>query len=250
MNRSSMRPPHHPAHASVPPVSEHCESRSPESDFPGRRQVVIIGAGHFGTRAARILSRDSERRIWMVDPSETDPVPGPSVERILDDGIDFLVEWVPRLDAEVVVVPALPVHLAATWLCRTPIPGMSLQPVAVPGEVAPTLPHTWDGGFGTLLVSHVDFLCPEDCPEPEEGCTVTGEIRPPLYGVLRELPVPGFRVHVIQSRQLAPGLGGYTVQDLLNLRDRVQGSGGGKWLIGTACRCHGVVSALDARAPR
>jgi len=245
-----MRPPPHPADASDSQVSEHTHEEALDPGFPGRRRVMIIGAGHFGKRAVRILSRDSDRRIWMVDPAETEPVQGSSVERILGDGIDFLVEWVPRLEAEVVVVPALPIHLAATWLCRTPIPGMSLQPVAIPDVVPPALPHTWDGGFGTLLVSHVDFLCPDDCPEPEDGCTVTGEIRPPLYGVLRELDVPGFRIHVIQSRQLAPGLGGYTVQDLRDLCDRVQSSGEGKWLIGTACRCHGVVSALAVRPHR
>lgn len=242
-----MRPSFHPSDASDPHAPGHAEDRPPEPGLPGHGEVIIIGAGHFGSRAARILAQGSERRIWMVDPSGTEPVPGRGVERILGDGIDFLVERVDRLEAGVVVVPALPIHLAASWLCKTPIPGMCIQPAAMPDEVAPALPHTWDGGFGILLVSHVDFLCPDDCTEPEDGCTVTGEIRPPLYGVLRELHVPGFRIHVIQSRQLAPGLGGYTVQDLRDLRDRVRDSGKARWLIGTACRCHGVVSALDVR---
>jgi hypothetical protein len=107
------------------------------------------------------------------------------------------------------------------------------------------LPHTWVGSEGSLLVSYADFLCPEDCPEPEDGCTVTGEVRTPLYQVMRELNVPGFGIHVVQSRQLAPGLGGYPLQDLLDLQRRVLEAGDGRWLIGTACRCHGTITGLE-----
>jgi hypothetical protein len=88
-------------------------------------------------------------------------------------------------------------------------------------------------------------LCPEDCPEPEDGCTVTGEIRPPLFGVMADLPVPGFEVHVIRSRQLAPGVGGYRIADLKALQGRVLGRPGVKWLVGTACRCHGTITGLE-----
>ncbi|MCF8062162.1 MAG: hypothetical protein K9M82_06575 [Deltaproteobacteria bacterium] len=110
------------------------------------------------------------------------------------------------------------------------------------------LPHTWIAGDGSLLVSYADFLCPEDCAEPEDGCTVTGEIRQPLYERLAALEVPGYEVQVIRSRQLAPGLGGYSAGDLRALQARVYDAPGrGRWLIGTACRCHGTITGLEVK---
>jgi len=52
-------------------------------------------------------------------------------------------------------------------------------------------------------------------------------------------------VHVIRSRQLAPGLGGYRVRDLKELLGKVSEAGKGKWLVATACNCHGIVTAMQ-----
>jgi len=185
----------------------------------------------------------------MVDPVGVEPGSVPSsLEFTQGDGIRFLVEAFPRLQPETILVPALPLHLAVEWLKAMPHSGLHIRSIPVPASVAEGVPHHWPGGNGGLLVSHADFLCPEDCPEPEDGCTVTGEIRTPLYEILRNMDVPEFRTHVIQSRQLAPGLGGYTSGDLKGLLREVENGGTAKWLVGTACRCHGVVDGLDVTA--
>ncbi len=222
----------------------------PGGTFPertGEDIVLVIGAGRFGTRAVRILTQKPHTSVWVVDREECsgEDLSGLPIRMTRQDGVDFLVNNLPLLAPETMVVPAVPIHLAAEWLRRGFSPARDVRIIAVPDHLKACLPHTWITEEGSFLVSYADFLCPEDCPEPEDGCTVTGEIRPPLYEVLAALEAPGFDVHVIQSRQLAPGLGGYSVKNLLDLRDRVLGSGSDKCLIGTACRCHGTLTGLD-----
>ena len=68
-----------------------------------------------------------------------------------------------------------------------------------------------------------------------------------MYKLLEDMALPGFRVHVIRSRQLAPGVGGYSVGELKGLLRKVESAGDSNWLVGTACKCHGVVSALEVK---
>ncbi|RLB12393.1 MAG: hypothetical protein DRG63_11710, partial [Deltaproteobacteria bacterium] len=76
-------------------------------------------------------------------------------------------------------------------------------------------------------------------------CTVTGEKRDrPLYQLLRELPVAGFNIHVIRSRQLAPGLGGYAISELFGLCSKLRQMPDSKWLLATSCKCHGVLNGF------
>lgn len=226
--------------------------RRPDLNAGEKGLVVVIGGGRFGERAARILSSDSSRPVWVV---ERDEACGPAlaelpVRLLRREGVAFLAETLPRLADEDLVVPAVPIHLAVEWLRRTPDSNANVRIVPVPEALRRVLPHTWTAPDGSLLVSHADFLCPEDCPEPAEGCTVTGEVRTPLYDLLANLEAPGFDVHVIRSRQLAPGLGGYLAADLRKLRDRVLGGSGKRWLIGTACRCHGTLTGLEVKSIR
>ena len=83
-------------------------------------------------------------------------------------------------------------------------------------------------------------------PKPETHCTVTGHRRGvPLYERLARLELHGYRTHIIRSRQLAPGVGGYPLADLITLLARLRSEPGSWWLVGTACRCHGTVTALS-----
>ena len=77
---------------------------------------------------------------------------------------------------------------------------------------------------------------------------MTGEKREqPLYDLLSHLDLSGFKVHVIRSRQLAPGLGGYRVLDLAKTAEELKRDEMGRWLLGTACRCHGMLTAFEIR---
>jgi len=208
--------------------------------------VFIIGAGHFGARAGRILCQRSNARIFMVDPDAKglSALADLSVERIQGDGIQFLLDNVDRLKDADTIVPALPHHLAYEWLRRYLRQKLTIQQAPVP-ETRPPLPHAMPASEGSTLVSYADFLCPDDCPEPLY-CTVTGEKRElPLYALLRNLRLPPFEVHIIRSRQLAPGLGGYRAGDLRKAADKVMTGGPGRWILGTACKCHGILTAFE-----
>lgn len=208
--------------------------------------VFIIGAGHFGARAARIVCQQSHSPVFVVDPDEKGlaNLKDLRVKKILGDGIQFLIRNFHYLKQANTIVPALPVHLAYEWLKRF-LPGdMKIEKLAVPAT-NPPLPHTWPASDGSTLVSYADFLCPDDCPEPVH-CTVTGEKREqPLYALLKILHLPPFNVHIIRSHQLAPGLGGYKVGDLEGTAEKVLGSKPGRWILGTACKCHGILTAFE-----
>jgi len=209
--------------------------------------VFIIGAGHFGNRAARILSRESDAPLFVVDVDKDAlfQVKDLTVKTIAYDGIPFLVENYSVLNPLNTIVPAIPAHLAFEWMKCHLDKEYKIRKIGVPEEIKPLLPYTWIGSEGSLLVSYADFVCPDDCPEPE-FCTATGERRErPLHDLLNHVDLLDFRVHVIRSHQLAPGLGGYKVGDLKTAAEKLTGSEADKWLLGTACKCHGIFTALE-----
>lgn len=211
--------------------------------------VIIIGAGHFGSRAAELLIHGT-RRVLVVEPDSNrlEKMARLPVLCVQNDGIEFLVDKAHQLDRKNWVVPAIPLHLAFEWLKRSLNKSATVKKVTVPEHVSHLLPHTCPGSEGSLLVSYADFVCPEDCPEPDL-CTVTGEERVPLYDVLSRVEATGFKVHVIRSHQLAPGLGGYRVGELRSLLRRIVASDDRKWLLGTSCRCHGILTGFEIEGP-
>jgi hypothetical protein len=220
-------------------------------DIPAEA-VFIIGAGHFGSRAAGLLSKKSNGPLFAVDREEESlaRLTAFSVRGIVSDGIDFLLRHYGSLKPVHTIVPAVPVHLAFEWLIRHLGGGLSIKRLPVPEAIESCVPHTWQGSEGSLLVSYADFLCPDDCPEPVR-CTVTGERRSKaMHELLRDLKAPGFEVHVIRSHQLAPGLGGYRVSHLTDAAKTVSLHGRGKWLLGTACKCHGILTAMEIQEDR
>ncbi len=217
--------------------------------------ILIIGAGHFGERAVRILNAGPQRPLLLIDRDKDrlSKINGLNVTKILADGVQFLSDHYTLLNPSNMIVPAIPAHLALEWLKRhltEKFQQYHVQLLPIPKQTPATLPYTWEGNDGSLLISYADFKCPDDCPEPAEACTVTGESRSkPLHALLAEINPPGFQNHVITSRQLAPGLGGYAFAELQNLFQKVLQAEKSKWLIGTACKCHGVMTAMEAIKP-
>jgi len=180
-----------------------------------------------------------------VDEKSLSKLEGLPVKKIRYDGIHFLVKHYHLLNSQNIIVPAIPVHLAFEWVKNYFDGKYQTEHLSVPEQIKPLLPYTWAGSEGSLLVSYADFTCPEDCPEPEY-CLVSGERRErPLYDLLRHLDFLDFKVHVIRSRQLAPGLGGYKVEEITKTAEKLTRSG--KWLLGTACNCHGILTGLEIR---
>jgi hypothetical protein len=224
------------------------ESGYTRGEIP-ERAVFIVGAGRFGSRAARLLSHDPDTPVFIMDTDENrlSKLSGLPVKRIPCDGIYFLAENLNFLKPTNTVVPAIPVHFAFEWLKRYLGGEYQVEKIKLPKGIKPFLPHTWPGSEGSLLASYADFICPDDCPEPD-CCSVTGERREqPLHDLLSRLELCEFRNYVIQSHQLAPGLGGYTMADLTKMAQEVIRGKMEKWLLSTSCKCHGIITALEIR---
>jgi hypothetical protein len=180
-------------------------------------------------------------RLTVVDP-RMDPAGLPAdVEPVAAEGIDWLARNLCPDRAPRRIVPALPRHLAAEWIMATAGPP-GWRRDRVPDAF--DLPLVIDGPEGEIYLSLADFTCPEDCPEPGSICPHTGLPRGrDLFQRLRDLDRPDRPAVVVVSRQLGPGLGGLRPDELLAARRRVS-TAAGPVLVATACRCHGVVTAL------
>ena len=114
-------------------------------------------------------------------------------------------------------------------------------------DLLTALPNAMTGEGGAIYASIADFLCPDNCPEPADRCTHTGKARPvELFQVIHEIAGERCASVVLQSRQLAPGVGGYRPLALLNAFAQVRAANR-PILLATACRCHGVMHLLNAR---
>ena len=205
--------------------------------------VLVIGGGRFGCLA---IQRLPGRVATVVEPQ-----PSPELHSLVQKqvihvltigGAQALEQALVGPVLPVWVVPALPRHLLLDWLLLS-LPNATLRDL--PSGVLPGLPSVIAGEEGLAYLSLADFQCPDDCLEPEGYCTATGLPREePLYEILAGMTAPGMNTAVLRSHQLAPGVGGFQSAELLALRERIQ-TQGGRWLLATACSCHGVVSSLE-----
>jgi len=170
----------------------------------------------------------------------------PSVIKIHAEVIDYLTRQQPSLQPDDVIIPAVPFHLAFDWLMAMIQQDYKIHRLDIPLEILSKLPHPGQSSRQEITCSYADFICPEDCPEPEQICTITGELRgTPLFELITGIKPDGFQIGMIRSRQIGPGIGGYAFGELLALKERIAQGRLGKWLMGTACRCHGILSAFE-----
>jgi hypothetical protein len=214
-------------------------------------RYLILGAGKFGRLALeRLRSRDEQAQFLVVDRRaqalRVQGLGASGVQGIAAEAVAFLAESLGKGAAWDWIIPAIPEHVAFSWLRQGPLAGQDWEALEAPPELATLTPVAVRGREGELYLSRARHLCTDDCSEPPV-CPVTGEPREtPLDEELAALDAPGFKTAVIPSLQLAPGVGGFppgrllaVAQDLADLRGKV-------W-VATACRCHGVVHALERR---
>lgn len=205
----------------------------------------ILGAGHFGSLAAqRLLEQKEDCNLLLVD-NDAEPLRQLKVEPIEivnKDAIDFLVDY--RGLGHEWIVPAIPVHVGFAWLCRQLAKEGVVTRLSVPSTLEHQVPNPLRAGGGALYTSFATFRCPDDCDEPAESCTVTGESREAdLFDLIGNVRVEGYVVRILRSQQLAPGVGGYRLAALWRLLETVS-SVAEQILVATACRCHGVIDVL------
>ena len=208
---------------------------------------LICGAGQFGSRASYILSRDPKNILTIIDHDlkKLNQINEPSATKIHSEVINYLIRQQSLLGPESIIIPAVPFHLAFEWLMAMIQKDHQITRLDIPPEITLKLPHPSQSSNNETICSYADFICPENCIEPELICTITREPRgTPLFELMAELKSEGFQTGVIRSRQIGPGVGGYPVRQIWDLKERSSQGKVGKWLIGTACRCHGILSAF------
>jgi hypothetical protein len=213
---------------------------------------LILGAGKFGRLALNRLTRQDAAASFVVvdrDPAAIEEmrVNGVPGTRVQSEAAAFLAQHLKDDGRWDWIIPMAPVHVAFQWLMAGPLAGSAWQPAAAPEALMGLIPGSRRGPQGELYLSRARHRCPDDCAEPEV-CPVTGESRDlPLHQELAALHLAGYEIRVIASRQLAPGVGGYSPRQMLDLA-RDMGAFPGNVLIATACRCHGVIQGLAQRS--
>jgi hypothetical protein len=209
-------------------------------------KYLIIGCGFFGSRAAKqLLKTKSHPKIIAVDKNcgAVKKLSHLPIETTVDDGLSYLDQFLSEGQTAHYIIPSVPFHLAFEFIL------LQLKPFGARRAKVPSLfglPNPEIGKTGDLYTSLADFLCPEDCPEPSQYCTVTRKRREkPLYSILKDLE-RSFISRVIISQPLATGVGGFQPKELLALLEDVKKlkNSHDLILISTASRCHGVTSAL------
>jgi hypothetical protein len=211
------------------------------------RKIWIIGLGQFGLHAVRYLStKDSDTRFVLVDEDDVrlSQAEGPNRRLEQADAVAYLEQNLQTDKAPDWIIPALPVHLAAQY-CLVKQNPMRFQRIPISTEIMTALPNPMAGCNQDIYVSHADFRCPPDCVEPRDICTITQKPRHPnMFDLLTEMRYPEFQSLVIRTLQLGPGIGGYRPAMLFKLLEQVN-QAKRSLLISTACRCHGVVTAMQ-----
>jgi hypothetical protein len=216
---------------------------------------LILGAGTFGRLALRRLpDEDREARLLVIDRrtealAEARRLGVQGAEMIEADVIACLAAHLEPGFSWDWLIPAIPVHVAYAWLLAGPLAGGGWEAAQVPESLDHLAPLAIRGREGELYLSRARHRCPDDCAEPLV-CPVTGEERgQPLYEKITEASRPELPILVVASRQLAPGVGGFSPLRLLELAEKVAGMAG-PLLVATACRCHGVVHGLKRKGER
>ncbi|MDJ0985483.1 MAG: NAD-binding protein [Desulfobacterales bacterium] len=210
----------------------------------------IIGGGKFGFRAAQELRKiDSTHQITIVDKQkavcrQSDRL---GFETVCTDGVKYLEYHLTRTHSPDWIVPAIPLHVAYEWIRAKMSARFIIEDDSVPYVIVSELPNPIQGVTGQFFISIADFKCPAGCLEPQKICTYTNKRRPMiLHEFLKSIQLKDFTSIVIQSHQLAPGVGGYTPRTLFKTLDRIQTTQK-PVLLSTACSCHGIIQTFKHR---
>lgn len=202
----------------------------------------ILGAGRFGQIAVARITRNIPHASLVVVDQNPSTLDRTDITMIREEGIGWLHRTlVPNASVDL-IIPAIPVHVAAAWLKLSLKHSFHIHPLPIQDAWMARLPHAMRGAVGQAFVSHADFICPDNCPEPAAVCTHTGKPRPmDLFRQLAGIDVENVMPIIIRSHQLLPGVGGIYPADLLSALDAVCRNSHRPMMIATACRCHGVV---------
>jgi hypothetical protein len=213
----------------------------------------IIGGGKFGLRAAGVLSKKHSLANLIVVEKEKAvcrQLERLGFEAVCMDGIHYLERNLASPPYPDWIVPAIPLHTAYEWIRTKLSKTHRVQKITVPQDLVTELPNPINAETGRVYTSIADFKCPENCPEPDEICTHTAKPRPMvLHEFLKSIQRKDLKTVVIQSRQLAPGVGGYPPRDLFAVLNEIE-TARRPIMLSTACSCHGVMDTFEVSGVR
>lgn len=212
------------------------------------QHIWIIGAGRYGKKAVFAMKKRFRQSIITVvdeSPIACDSIAQPDIATVCMDGVSFLFQNLDHSRHLVWIIPVIPVHLAFEWIRLKLSHSFSVEPAEIPDSIQKSLPNVMIGKPGEIFTSNASFLCPENCPEPEDICTHTKlPKKEPLYKLIESLSCSNHLNIVICSHQLAPGIGGIAPQSLFNALAEIRNCRS-SILLSTACGCHGVLHAFN-----
>jgi hypothetical protein len=216
-----------------------------------KKMDVIIGGGKYGCQAIEYL-RQQKKAFLVVD---TDPYclavkrfklktfksSISESEGFVNGGLSEVLELINKLEPEY-IFPTAPVHIAADLA--------KIKFELVPwgeaiADILPKLPEAvvLEAGNERLVVSfNKGHNCIENCSMPEV-CPSSGIKKPCTMTKLMRFASPG--AFIMVSYSMAPGMGALKGSELLELFKWAKAKE--KFVVATACDCHGVFSAFQKR---
>jgi hypothetical protein len=212
---------------------------------------LIIGGGKYGCYAIEYL-RQKKKDFIVVD---TDPNClaikrfklktfdniGSKGEGFINGGLPKVLALISDLKPEY-VFPTAPVHIAADLVKIK----FDLVPWSeATTTILPKLPEVvvLQAGRGKIVVSfNRDHDCVEKCPMPEI-CPSSQIKKPCTMTKLMRFASP--EAFILISYSMAPGMGALKGSELLELFKWAKTKE--KFIVATACDCHGVFSAFQKR---
>lgn len=207
-------------------------------------KIVVAGYGKFGQIAVSRLSKEkwvSEIVALDIDPRDTSLERNLQARLLKTDAVQYICD-LSLIHFDSFIIPTVPFHLAAACLLR--LSGV-YTPCVLRDDMVNTLPNIYRMDRYNVCCSYSDFLCPDDCPE-SESCSVTGEIRTPMYDKLLNLSQEVSPVVVIRSQQLLPGIGGFYFRDFMDTVQKI--SAQKSFIMATSCRCHAVLTGITIKS--
>jgi hypothetical protein len=212
--------------------------------------VWIIGGGKFGLRAARALAKKhSLTRLTIVEKEKAvcRQLDQLGFEAVCKDAVEYLERNLASETYPDWIVPAIPLHVAFECIKTKLSKSRIVQELPVAKDLLTELPNPITADTGQVYISIADFECPENCSEPDGICTHTGKPRlMVLHEYLKSVQLKNAKTVVIQSHQLAPGVGGYTPRALFAALNKIEAIAGPVSL-STACSCHGILQIFETR---
>lgn len=211
-------------------------------------RIVVLGGGCFGVfHVSRLVKSRAEGRVAFDELLVVDRNEAPRCRRELGEQPavryeraewqDFLAAWLPDAgpDDKLVPTPFAP-HVAFEWV-RGSIPGATWEPIDPPRGSG--LPFERVGRTGTLCLSHADWVCPVDCPEPSTCPAISA----PRAWEMRETVQRLGATDIIVSRHAVDGVAWIDVTDLLALRTRLSSlREPTRVALATVSSCHGALT--------